>query len=109
MHGDDTDTHECSVGLGQPATVAPSPTEAAYDHAAYPQSWANVENSCADRAAALEAFGLISYLVGSTLPFILQPCSVLVVTLTKFLYVLRSVRDAHACPTGSVQKLVKCL
>ena len=36
----DADSHECSVGLEQSATVAPSPIEGAYHHASCLLSWA---------------------------------------------------------------------
>ena len=60
MYGNDTCTQECSVGLDQPATVAPSPIDAAYHHAACLQSWAKRGNECADHAAALGALGFVS-------------------------------------------------
>ena len=40
LYGKDADSHECSVGLEQSATVVRSPIEGAYHHASCLQSWA---------------------------------------------------------------------
>ena len=47
-------------------------------------------------------------LVGSTFLLSLLPDSMLVVTWTNFTCFTRREKDAHACPTASVQKLVQC-
>ena len=113
MYGNDTDTPECSVELDQSATVAPSPIEAGYHHCSIStvmgKTWrVNVRTMLLPSEHFVSPRNRKVTLVGSTSLLILPPGSMPVVTWTNFTCFTRREKDAHACPTASVQKLVQC-